>query len=422
MRIWLFSQFFPPEMGAPAARFFDFGRHFVQFGHQLTVFTGFPNFPSGRVQEFYRARIFMRESNNGIAVIRSWFFTAEDSGVGRKGLGYLTYVASATIAAAFQEETPDVILATVPPPTTTIPAQIVSRRHRKPWVMDIRDLWPEALVAGGRIGVGASTFALESVNQFSFRHAAAIVTVSDGKRARLVELGVPRSKIAVIPNGVDLEYWERAQCDNREQAIMLLKHSGVPDQSKVLLYAGVMNPPQGLDIVLAMARDLQNRGVTDIYTVLVGDGQQRQALQRLAADQRLSHVRFLPQQSRETVAGLYGIATAILIPLRPRKDTHTVPSKVFEAMGSGKPILLSATGEAADLVTNAGAGVVVNPGNASAMADAASILCLNSDLATSMGRSGKKCARERFDRRILNTRYQRLLENVAGGSSDVHDF
>lgn len=422
MHIWLYTQFFPPEMGAPAARFFDFGRHFVDHGHQMTVFTGFPNFPSGKVHEGYRSRCFMREVMDGMVVNRSWFYTRERAKAHAKGLGYATYAVSATATSLVYRGVPDVVLSTVPPPTTTIPARVASYRHRKPWVMDIRDLWPEALVAGGRLGAGPTTLALEALNQSSYRHASALVTVSYGKRARLVELGVPESKIAVIPNGVDLVSWEQAMQEHRERAKSLLHEHGISEPDKILLYAGIMNPPQGLDAVLNMARHLEHSGALDIYTVLVGDGQQRPVLEQFVVDNHLSRVRFLPQQPRETVAALYGLATAVLVPLRPRQDTHTVPSKVFEAMGSGKPILLSATGEVAEIVRTANAGMIVAPGDAHAMAHAALTLCRRPDIATSMGRSGKKCATERFDRRVLNARYQRLLEHVATGMVNVQDI
>jgi glycosyltransferase involved in cell wall biosynthesis len=338
--ILVVSQFFTPEMGAPAARFHDFGRLLVEHGHRVTVLTGFPNSPSGHVPEEYRGRFFHREQIDGIEVRRAWLHASPRLSRIDKSLGFASYALSASVWAMLGGLRADVVVATSPPPTVGIPGLVAARRLGAPLVFDVRDIWPEAIAASGRLHNRPLIRTLERIERSLYRNAAAVTVVTEGKRERLLEKGVPDEKLAVIPNGVDLSRFE----GDVPPATELLRKHGVDPERFVVLYAGIMNPPQGLDVLLDAAALLRKSDAGErVQFALVGDGSERRRLLARRKSEALEDlVRFLPIQPREQIPALLMSAGAVAVTLRPRRDAHTVPSKLYESMASGRPVLVSA--------------------------------------------------------------------------------
>lgn len=410
------SQFFSPEMGAPAARFHDFGKLLVERGHRVTVVTGFPNSPSGFVPQAYRGRLRQEEWIDGIRVLRAWLYTSPRLSAVTKSLGFGSFALSASLRGLLGRIDADVVIATSPPPTVGVPGFVAARRLGVPLVFDVRDIWPEAIVASGRLRSAALARALEGIERRIYAAAAAVTVVTEGKRARLVERGVPPEKVEVIPNGVDLSRFETTD----PQGAALLERHGVDPARLVVLYAGVFNPPQGLDVLVdaaaAIAADPPASGAPPQF-VLVGNGSERERLAARVRDEGLAdHVKLVPEQPRERIPGVLQAADAVAVTLRPRRDAHTVPSKIYEALASGRPVLLSADGAPAEIVAASGGGLVAAAGDRDGLVAHVRRLLAHPAERTAFGERGKAFAAS-HDRRKLVDRFEALLVRVVAGAS-----
>lgn len=406
------SQFFSPEMGAPAARFHDFGRLLVERGHRVRIITGFPNSPSGIIADGYRGRLKQREWIDGIEVLRGWLYTSPRLTGVTKSLGFGSFALSASMRTVLSRPKADVVIATSPPPTVGIPGMLAARVLGAPLVFDVRDIWPEAIAASGRLQSRTLIRFLESIERAIYRNAAAVTVVTEGKRIRLIEKGVEDEKIAVIPNGVDLSRFEQLTV-NREE---LLASHGLDPKAFIVLYAGIFNPAQGLDVLLDASQCLRQKSPQNsrpVQFALVGGGSQRDRLaQRIAQEELGSNVVLVPEQPRESIPPLLCAADAIAVTLRKRLDTHTVPSKIYESMASGKPVVVSADGAPATIMDESGAGISTPAEDANALAGAIIRLCENPAYAEELGQRGRKHA-STHDRRILIDRFEEALARVA---------
>lgn len=415
LHVLVVSQFFPPEMGAPAARFHDFGALLVERGHRVSVVTGFPNSPSGRVPAPYRGRLVQRERIDGIEVLRGWLFASPRLSPVTKSLGFGSFAASASLQVLLRRVEADVVVATAPPPTVGVPGLLAARRLRAPLVFDVRDIWPEALAASARLQSGVLIRGLERLERALYANAAAVTVVTEGKRERLLEKGVDPEKVFVIPNGVDLGRFDAGTAASPRE----LRELGLDPDRFLVVYAGVFNPPQGLDVLLDAAARLRSEtraGGPDVQIALVGGGAERERLAHRIAEEGLDDlVRLVPVQPRERIPGLLRAASAIAVTLRPRRDTHTVPSKLYEAMASGRPVLVSADGAPAKILREAQAGLASPAADAEALARSIRSLRDDPDRARACGERGRAFARG-FDRRVLVERFESVLCRVVEAS------
>jgi len=416
--ILVVSQVVTPEMGAPAARFHDFGRMLVERGHRMRVITGFPNSPSGVVPEPYRGRLAQREVIDGIEVLRGWLYASPRLSPVTKSLGFGTFALSASLRALATRGRPDVVIATSPPPTVGIPGILASRWLRRPLVFDVRDIWPEAIAQSGRLRSGALIRSLEAIERAVYRASAAVTVVTEGKRERLIEKGVPDWKLAVIPNGVDLSRFDAVD----ERGASVLRDAGVDPTRFAIVYAGVFNPPQGLDILVDAAARLRERHPEEaarVQIALVGNGSQREHLAQRVRDLHLEgSVVFVGEQPRDRIPSILCAAGAVAVTLRPRNDTHTVPSKIYEAMASGRPVLLSADGAPAEIVASNGAGLATPAADLDALVASILQLVRDPEKARAMGRRGREQAKE-SDRRLLVDRFESVLRRVVESGGRV---
>ncbi|MGH0033837.1 MAG: glycosyltransferase family 4 protein [Myxococcota bacterium] len=410
--ILILSQFFTPEMGAPAARFHDLGRLLVERGHRVRVITGFPNSPSGVIPEAYRGQLRRREWIDGIEVMRGWIYASPRLSKFTKSAGFASYVLSAALWTLFGRPRADVVVATSPPPSVGIPGMLASRVLRAPLVFDVRDIWPEAIVLSGRLASGPLIRLLERVERALYRAATMVSVVTEGKRTRLMEKGVEESKLRVIPNGVDLARFDAVDLDPAEA---LFREHGVAKDRFIVLYAGIFNPPQGLDILLDAAAALREgspEAAARVQFVLVGNGSERARLEERVEREGLSdQVRLLPEQPRDMMPPLLSQANAVAVTLRPRKDKHTVPSKIYEAMASGNPVLLSADGAPAEIVAESGAGLASAASDVAGLVANVERLCGDPELVRQLGERGRRYSAS-FDRRLLVERFEEMLETA----------
>jgi glycosyltransferase involved in cell wall biosynthesis len=393
MHILFLTDNFPPETNAPASRTFEHARRWVAAGHRVTVVTGVPNFPSGKVHPGYRNALFGREIVDGIEVVRVWTYITANEGFARRTLDYMSFMVAATIASVFVRR-PDVIVGTSPQFFTPCAAWVVSLFKRRPFIFELRDLWPDSIVAVGAMRETRLIRSLRALEYFLYRKAARIVSVTNSFKQVLTANGINGEKIAVVPNGVDLESYLPG-----EKPESLVRHWNLEGKF-VAAYVGTIGMAHGLDTVLAAADQLRSR--TDIVFLLVGTGAEQVALERRCAEQGLENVKFVGSVSKTQVREYWKLCDVALVLLRDSPlFMHVIPSKMFEAMGMERPIILGVRGESRGILEAAGAGIAIEPQHCDQLVEALVHLADEPALRARLGKAGRDFAARRFNREHL---------------------
>jgi glycosyltransferase involved in cell wall biosynthesis len=407
MRIMFFSHYYPPEVNAPASRTSEHCSAWANAGHEVTVVTCVPNHPSGRVYRGYRNRLCQTETVDGVRVVRVWTFLAANEGVVLRTFNYLSYLISAAAVLPWLPR-PDVVVSTSPQFFCGLVGIIARSLFKAPWVLEIRDLWPESIVAVGAMRKGLVVRLLERPEALAYRSADRIVSVTHSFVSHIVARGIDSSKIAVIKNGADLQLFTKL-----DMATGIKTRLGLQNRF-VAGYVGTHGMAHGLSVVLEAAERLRHD--PRIAFLLVGDGAERANLEQIREKQRLDNVVILGQRPKEEMPSFWAAIDASLILLR-REDLFkkVIPSKMFEAMAMRCPIVLGVEGEARALLDEAGAGIAITPESAEELAAAVVRLAENPALAGELGDRGCAYVREHHDRARLATRYLDLLGEVVTG-------
>lgn len=401
-------QFFWPEISAPSRRLLDLGREWSVLGHDVSVVTGMPNHPNGVVPPEYRGRLAVREKKDGLKILRSWVYASpNDAGV-RKLLGHLSFAASSLLLSGPRLKKPSVIIASSPTFFAAFSAWLVARLKGAAFVFEVRDLWPEIFVELGVLKPGATVRALHALADFLYARADAVVVVTESFKSHIAARGVPEAKIIVIPNGADVDYFGenvRDAAASRRQGLGLEGYF-------VVAYIGAQGVSHGLKSILDVANICRDEA--DVRFLFVGGGSQAAELERYCAELNLPNVLMLPQQPSETVREFYALADACLVPLRdvPLFETF-VPSKMFEIMAAGRPIIGSVSGEARRILEASGCALLTDPEAPDAIASA--LRTLRSEPRSKLdllGRRGQQYVREHYSRRVQAVRYADLLDTL----------
>ena len=413
MRIAYLCQYFPPEIGAPAARVSELSAAWSAMGHDVTVITGLPNHPTGVVPPEYRWTVFRKERRDGYSVWRNWLYATPNEGFIKKTLSHLSFMISSGVSSTIRLRRCDVLVVSSPTFFSALSAWFISRIRRIPFVFEVRDLWPGIFIELGVLKNRTIIAVLEAVEMFLYRSASRIVVVTEPFKEHLRQRGVPPEKIAVITNGVDTNAFFPAQSGDS-----LRRDHDLSDRF-VVLYIGAHGISHALRRILAAARRTEDD--PEICWVFVGEGAEKAALVAEAHSLGLRNVRFVPGQPREHVPAWYAACDVALVPLRdvPLFDTF-IPSKMFEIMACGRPIVGSVRGEARRILDASGGAVTVAPEDATAIADAVHRLKADKALRQRMADSARTFVAANYERRVLATRYAALLKRVAQESaSDV---
>lgn len=370
MRILFLSDNFPPEGNAPATRTYEHAVRWVRAGHEVTVITCAPNFPEGRLFDGYRNAWRSVETVDGIRVVRVKTYITANEGFVKRSLDYISFMAASVLAGLF-EPRHDVIVATSPQFFCALGGWALARLRRRPFVFELRDLWPASITAVGAMKRSLAIRVLERVEMFLYRSADAIVPVTQSFREELIERGVDADKIHVVLNGVDLQRY--APCARDPELGERYDLHG----RFVVGYLGTHGMAHGLETVIDAAQRLQHD--PRIAFFFAGSGAERARVEQLVAQRGLANVRMIPRQPKEMMPKLWGLCDVSLIPLRDNPVfAGVIPSKLFEGMGMGVPALMSLPrGEATRIVESTGCGVCVPAENAEAMA--AAIVALAED-------------------------------------------
>lgn len=367
MHVLILSDNFPPETNAPATRLHEHARRWVAWGHRVTVVTCAPNFPGGRLHAGYRNRWLATETIDGIDVLRVKTLIAPNRGFLIRTLDYLSFMVAGFFGGLLPRD-PDVVVATSPQFFAAVGGWALAALRRKPFVFEVRDLWPASIAAVGAMRPGRALRTLERVERFLYRRAESVVTVSDAIRADIVGRGIDPAKVAVVTNGVDRELYAPRPRDPELAARFGTEHGFT------IGYLGTHGMAHALDNVLAAAELLRDR--PDVRFLLVGDGADKERLVAEAARRGLANVAFHDPVPKAAMPAIWRLCDVALVHLKDAPLFRTViPSKIFEALGMGLPVLYCGPdGEAAGIVRRTGAGLVVAPEDPSALADAATML------------------------------------------------
>jgi colanic acid biosynthesis glycosyl transferase WcaI len=407
MRILFLSHYFFPEGNAPATRVYEMSRRWVRMGHEVTVVTCAPSVPRGVVYAGYANRPYQREVVEGIDVRRVWTYLAANEGSGRRIANYLSFLLTATVA-ALATPRPDVLIATSPQFFCGWAGVLASGLRRVPFVLEIRDLWPESIVAVGAMRPSRWIRVLEALERRMYAAATRIVTVGEGYRRKLAERGVAAQGVEIVPNGVDLGLF-RAGVD----ASRVRGEFGLGD-AFVCAYVGTIGMGCGLDVALRAGLLLRERGRDDVRLLLVGDGAIRERLEREVREAGLSNVVFTGRLDKARMPEVLAASDACLVHLAKRELFTTVlPSKIFEAAAMSRPIVIGVEGFAAELVASAGAGLCIEPENERELVDAVLRLADDRALAARLGEAGRSEIAARYDYDGLAARYAELLGKLA---------
>lgn len=351
MRLLFLTDNFPPEVNAPATRTYEHCRAWVKQGVQVTVITCAPNFPQGKVFPGYRNKLWQQEEIDGITVIRVWSYIAPNAGFAKRIFDYVSYAIMALFASWFVKT--ELIVATSPQFFTAVAGYLASVTKRKPWVMEVRDLWPESIRAvGAAPGKEQWLDRLERLELFLYRKASRVVVVTHAFKENISRRGIDPAKIEVVTNGVLAENFPA-----RPQDAELVERLGLRDKF-VVGYLGTHGMAHNLDFIL----DCAPAAAPHVHFLFIGGGARKQHLEARVQREGAANITMLPSVPKTEIARYISITDVALVPLR-RSDTFktVIPSKIFENAAMGKPILLGVQGESEAIIKKYGAGLCFVP-------------------------------------------------------------
>ena len=403
MHVTFFSHYFPPEGNAPAMRTHNNCKRWVEQGHRVTVITGVPSVPTGVVYEGYKNKLFQRENIDGIEVIRVWTYLAANKGTMLRIVNFISYLISTVLVSLFLKR-PDIIIATSPQFFCGWAGLIAGKLLRRPFILEIRDIWPDSIIAVGAMKNQSIIRLLEIMENRLYSWSESIVTVGEGYQKELIGKGVESKKISIIPNGLDHEQFSPREPDQS----MIEKYNL---QSKfVCSYVGTIGMACGLDVVIRAGEILREKGNENIVFLLVGEGAFRNNLQSEAERLELKNVIYTGRLDKQLIPNILSISDVCLVHLKRKALFRTVmPTKIFEAAGMEKPIILGVEGYAAKLVQEADAGILIEPENENQLVSAVEKLADDLHLCRSYGQDGRSYFVRYFDRDRLASDYLTLI-------------
>jgi len=410
MKILYLSQYFPPEMGAPAGRAAELSRLWADDGHEVTVLTGFPNHPTGIVPPRYRRKLrqlVMHENHHGVNVVRTWLLPFPNCKAYERMLNYTSFCISAAATGMFLHR-PELIIASSPQLLVGLSGWWLARCNGVPFVFEVRDLWPESLAA---VGVSSRNSRLHrllaKIAGFLYRSCDRLVVVTPAFKEYLIEhWQVPAEKISVVENGVETSLFSRLTPN------AALRRAIGAEEKFVVSYIGTMGNAHGLETLLEAAALLRERA-PEVLFLLVGEGAEKARIVSLAHSRGLTNVRFVGQQPREKIPAYITASDVCLVLLKKSELFKTVlPTKMLEFMSCARPVILGVDGHARRVVEQANAGIFVTPEDSAELAGAILRLAADPALRESLGRNGRQHVLQHFSRQQTARIYLDVLQDL----------
>ena len=357
MRILFLTDNFPPETNAPATRTYEHCLKWINMGYQVTVITCFPNFPKGKVFEGYTNKLYQKENIDGITVIRVWSYIAENNGFVKRIIDYISYALTSFLFGLFVKT--DLIIATSPQFFTAISGRMLSVFKRIPWVMEVRDLWPDSIAAVGSMNKSSKPFKiLKKIEHHLYLSASKILVVTVSFRKYLIkEHQITPEKVGVFKNGVLISNFKKPKPND----VMTLKESLGLKNKIVISYLGTHGLAHGLKFILESISKISN---PDLHFLFIGDGAEKQNLIKYSKSLDSKNFTFLESVTKIEIPLYIEISDYSLVNLKKSDEfKNVIPSKIFENIAMYKPILLGVEGESEKLIDDYEVGVCFEPEN-----------------------------------------------------------
>lgn len=405
MRIVVICHYFPPEIGAPSARLYEMAKHWVQLGNEVHVVTCFPNHPTGVIPEEYRNKKYSHEVMDGIEVHRNYVYATPNKGFIKKTLGHISFMFSSVVFSMRKIKEPDVIITSSPTFFSIFSGYWYSLRKKARFVLEIRDLWPAAMIELGVMKKGYITNALEKMELFFYRKSKKLIMVTKSFKENVVSRGIDSSKVHVITNGVEQELFYPKEKNKEIMEEYDLKNKFV------VSYVGAHGISQNLNTILKVAKALEKE--KDIQFLFIGEGAEKDKLMQIVVEQEINNVTFFDAQPKEMIPEFYSISDISLIPLKNIELFKTfIPSKMFEIMACGIPIVASLEGEAAEILKESQAAVVVRPDTPTEITQAILKLKNDKSLLETYKKNGPAFVEQHYSRRKLAEQYLKIISET----------
>ena len=398
MKILFLTDNFPPEVNAPATRTYEHCCEWVKAGHEVTVITCFPNYPTGKVYQGYKNSLFGKtESMNGIKVVRVWSYMTANKGFAKRILDFISFSVTSFFAGLFQSC--DIIIATSPQFFTALSGRTLHWFKRKPWVMEVRDLWPDSIKA---VGAMKGNFILDYFSKeekWCYKSADKIVVVTNSFKKDIIAKGIPAEKIHIIKNGANTELFKP-----REKSQELLERHNLKGK-KILGYIGTLGMAHKIDFLIDCIK-----GSSEYILMILGNGAERENLEKKIQEEGISNVVLLDSVPKHEVPDYIALQDAALINLRKSDLFKTViPSKIFETAAMRIPILLGVDGEAREIIEEFGAGIYYEPENMDDFKKKLESLFSSKEIYQSCQEGGEKLAKA-YDRKRLAAEMLKIIQ------------
>lgn len=403
MRILFITDNFTPEVNAPATRTYEHVKEWIKDENvKVTVITCVPNFPHGKVYDGYKNKLYQKEYIDGIEVIRVWSYITSNSGFIKRILDYVSFGVMAFFIGLFKNY--DLIIATSPQFFTTWAAWGLNKIKRKPWIFELRDLWPESIKTVGAMKQGRIIDTLEKIELGLYRSCDKVIAVTDAFKTNLINRGINEDKIEVVTNGSNMELFSP-----REKNQELLKSLNLENKF-IIGYIGTHGMAHSLDFIVNSLSKVKDE---NIHFLFIGDGAMKQRIVDIANKLNLKNVTFLNPIKKDDVPEYLGICDVSLAPLKKEDNFKTViPSKIFEASAMQKPTLLGVEGQAQEIIENHNAGLCFEPENEKDFIEKVQILKNNKEKYIELQKGCEQLAID-YDRKRLAKKMLEIIKNLA---------
>jgi len=410
VKILLMTQYYSPEGGSCAAHMAEMAEYLAMKGHNVTVVTGFPNYPNGKVYTGYRRRFLQREKINDVIVIRTFVFvTTERHSFGPRMANYLSFMLTA-IWGGLKSGRHELIYFYSPPLFLGVTASLLGLVWKVPVIMELNDLWPRAPISLGVIKNRIFIKVAEFLEAFIYKHTSKIFSYSKRMRQEILKTGISENKVEIHNLWIDSETFKPV---SKEEAQQIRKEFGLNGKF-VVMYTGLVGMAQGLDTLVDSAGLLKMRDIHNIIIAIVGGGPERDNLIARAKKKELDNILFVDQQPRNRMASFMSAADILVSHLRgaPHR-VGTIPAKILSYMAAGKPVLVGAEGEAADLIKQYNCGIAVLPDDSASMSEA--IICLSEtseQRLREMSQYGQAAVKDIYEKKKVLALLERRLINL----------
>ena len=406
MRILFITFYFQPEPNLPMC--LPLARELTKLGHDVEVITGFPNYPGGKIYEGYRTKLAFRETLEGVPIVRIPLYPSHDRSAFRRVASYMSFAFTASTLGLVLAKPADAAFVYQGPITLGLPSLLFKVLRSVPFVFNIQDLWPDTLPATGMFHSKLGLKLVDVWCNFVYKYASKIVVISPGFKQKLCERGVPNDKVEVIYNWCDDTLIHPA-----DPSPKLRKKLGLENRFNIV-FAGNMGKAQALHAILEAA-NIVACDCPRVQFVFVGSGIEEDFLKQKAADMGLNNVLFIERQPMSEIGKILSLADVLVVHLKDEPLFRiTVPGKTQAYLAVGRPILIGVKGNAADLVTEAKAGLACAPENPDSIAEVVrKFAAMSKDQLDAMGASGRRFYEQEISLAVGTRKFEKIFEAVA---------